>query len=324
MKGLVACEYYLIGIEGGEKELKMASSLMAGYATKGQGAGPLIVTERAGLFEKYGLHVQTRLMGGARGVVRGLMSGEIQFGNLAAPNMMRLSLEENLDLVYLTGGINQQFLVGRPGIARVEQLTGRTIGVPGEGGLSDVMADFVIDRLKLQGIRPVQMSAKEGVRLTGLINGEYDATILTPPDAMEARKRGCRFLVDFTDYGMNFALGGIASRRSYISKNMEITKSFIKAYAEGMHRYRTDRNFTVKVQAEYSTLSDPSIAEETYDITAAGMPKVPFPKLEALRAALKVMAKEFPLAAKADPRQFVDDSVLKELDADGFIAGLYR
>ncbi|MEE8251331.1 MAG: hypothetical protein V3R24_06300, partial [Gemmatimonadales bacterium] len=91
----------------------MASSLMAGYATKGQGAGPLIVTERAGLFEKYGLHVQTRLMGGARGVVRGLMSGEIQFGNLAAPNMMRLSLEENLDLVYLTGGINQQFLVGR-------------------------------------------------------------------------------------------------------------------------------------------------------------------------------------------------------------------
>jgi hypothetical protein len=36
------------------------------------------------------------------------------------------------------------------------------------------------------------------------------------------------------------------------------------------------------------------------------------------------MAKELPLAAKADPRQFVEDSVLKELDADGFIAGLYR
>ncbi len=324
MKDSVGCDDHLEKIEGGKQGLRMASSLTAGYATKGQGAGPLIVTERAGLFEKYGLQVQTRLMGGARGVVRGLMSGEIQFGNLAAPNMMRLSLEEDLDLVYLTGGINQQFLVGRPGIENVEQLTGMAFGVPGDGGLSDVMADFVIDRLKLQGIRPVQMSAEEGVRLNGLINGECDATILTPPDAMEARRRGCRFLVDFTDYGMNFALGGIASRRSYISKNMEITKSFIKSYAEGMHRYRTDRDFTVKVQAEYSTLSDPSIAEETYDITAAGMPKVPFPKPEALRAALNTMAKGLPLAAKADPRQFVDDSLLKELDAEGFITALYR
>ncbi|HWP24452.1 MAG TPA: hypothetical protein VNM15_09790, partial [Candidatus Binatia bacterium] len=91
----------------------------AGFATVGQGAGPMMVTWRAELFEKYGLDVpRPRLMGGAKGVVRGLMSGEIQFGNMAAPAPLRADLKGEADIVFLTGGINQQFLLGRPGIER--------------------------------------------------------------------------------------------------------------------------------------------------------------------------------------------------------------
>jgi len=96
--------------------------LVAGYATTGQGAGPLIVTARAGLFAKYDLGVETRLMRGARGVVKGLMDSEIQFGNLAAPALLRSNLVEKSDLVFLTGGINQQFLMGHAGIQGKEQL----------------------------------------------------------------------------------------------------------------------------------------------------------------------------------------------------------
>ena len=56
----------------------------AGFATIGQGAGPMMVTWKAGLFHKHGLDIdRPAIMGGAKGVVRGLMSGEIQFGNMA-------------------------------------------------------------------------------------------------------------------------------------------------------------------------------------------------------------------------------------------------
>lgn len=71
----------------------------------------MIVTARARLFAKHGLEVETRLMSGAKGVVRGLMNGEIQFGNLAAPALLRADLLGEADLVFLTGGINQQFLM---------------------------------------------------------------------------------------------------------------------------------------------------------------------------------------------------------------------
>ncbi len=108
--------------------------LEVGYATMGQGAGPLLVTEKAGLFLEHGLDVTTRIMGGARGVVRGLVSGEIAFGNLAAPALLKANLE-GADVVFLTGGINQQFLMGRPGIETRQQLAGGTLGLLGDGGL---------------------------------------------------------------------------------------------------------------------------------------------------------------------------------------------
>ena len=121
---------------------------------------------------------------------------------------------------------------------------------------------------------------------------------------------------------MNYALGGIAARRDYVEQNPEITRKFIKAYVEGMHRYRTDREFTVGVQAEYSGIADRSVAEETYDLTQPGMPSVPYPVVSSLQTLLDFMAKELPEAKNADARRFVDDRFIRELDESGFIASL--
>ena len=301
--------------------------LVAGYATTGQGAGPMVVTGRAGLFAKHGLKVETRLMNGAMGVVRALMDGEIQFGNLAAPSLLRAGLVEGADLVYLTGGINQQFLMGRPGVKERAQLVGGRVGLVGDGGLNDVLVYFVVEQLEKEGIRNISLAPISGggrESMVRLIHRECDAIVITPPEAIEAKRQGCHFLADFSDYGLNYALGGIAARRRYLEGHEEIAKRFLKAYLEGMHRYRTDRAFTVQVQQEYSGLSDRSIAEETYDITRPGMPEGPYPVVAALRTALDVMSRQLPAAATADPRRFVDDRLIRELDESGFVSSLYK
>jgi ABC-type nitrate/sulfonate/bicarbonate transport system substrate-binding protein len=300
--------------------------LTAGYATIGQGAGPMIVTERAGFFARHGLEVKSILLKGATGVVRALMSGEIQFGNLAAPALLRAVLLEEADLVYLTGGINQQFLMGRPGIVDRRQLSDGKIGFAGDRGLNDLLVNFILDQLAREGITNVQkasgsVSAKD--RIAALMEGRSDAEIITPPHAVIAKRQGCSFLVDFAEYGLNFALGGIAARRAYISENYETARKFIRAYVEGMHRYRTDRDFTVHVQQEYSGITDRTVAEETFDITSPGMPKAPYPVVEALGQALRFMSGEIPQAATADPFLFADDRFIRELDEEGFISRLY-
>src|SRR5262245_39104253 len=300
--------------------------LTAGFATIGQGAGPMMVTWKAGLFQKHGLDIdKPRIMGGAKGVVRGLMSREIQFGNLAAPAPLRANVKGEADLVFLTGGINQQFVMGRPGLDRREQLAGKKIGFVGDGGLNDALVKFVIQKVAAEGIKGLHeevVSAGGDKELAALLNGQCDAIVITPPESIDAQRKGCKYLVDFAEYGLNYALGGIAARRDYVEQNPEITRKFIKAYVEGMNCYRTDREFTVGVQAEYSGIVDRSVAEETYDLTQPGMPSVPYPVVSSLQILLDFMAKELPEAKNADARRFVDDRFIRELDESGFIASL--
>jgi taurine transport system substrate-binding protein len=302
-------------------------NVTAGYATIGQGAGPMMVTWKAGLFKKYGLEVPApRLMGGAKGVVRGLMVGEIQFGNLAAPAPLRAVLKGEADLIFLTGGINQQFIMGKPGIERREQLAGKKIGFVGDGGLNDALVEFIIEKLETVGIRGLckEPVLPGGVKeIEALLNGGCDAIVITPPESIYAQRKGCRYLVDFAEYGLNYSLGGIAARRDYVQKHPDIVGKFIKAYVEGMNRYRTDREFTIQVQAEYSGLTDRTVAAETYDLTQPGMPPIPYPAVPALQALLSFMARELPDAKQADARQFVDDRFIRELEQSGFIGSLF-
>src|SRR5688572_6358583 len=108
-----------------QRRMEKLKKIDAGFATIGQGAGPMMVTWKAGLFNKHGLVVdKPRIMGGAKGVVRGLMMGEIQFGNMAAPAPLRANVRGEADVIFLTGGINQPFDMGSAGITDREQLSG--------------------------------------------------------------------------------------------------------------------------------------------------------------------------------------------------------
>ena len=298
----------------------------AGFATIGQGAGPMMVTWKAGLFQKHGLEIdRPRIMGGAKGVVRGLVLGEIQFGNMAAPAPLRATLKGEADLVFLTGGINQQFVMGRPGIENRAQLAGKKIGFVGDGGLNDALVEFIIEKLDAAGIRHLY---KESVlpggerEIEALVNAKCDAMVITPPESIYAHRMGCQYLIDFAEYGLNYSLGGIAARRDYVQSNPDIAGKFIKAYVEGMDRYRTDREFTIGVQAEYSGLTDRTVAEETYDLTQPSMPSVPYPVVSALQTLLNFMAKQLPEAKNVQASRFVDDRFIRDLEQNGFIASL--
>ena len=60
------------------------------------------------------------------------------------------------------------------------------------------------------------------------MSGKCDAIVSTPPESIEAQRKGCNYLIDFAEYGLNYALGGIAARRDYIERHPEITQKFIE------------------------------------------------------------------------------------------------
>ena len=45
-------------------------------------------------------------------------------------------------MVFLTGGINQQFVIGRPGISS-RRIAGKKIGTVADGGIGDALVKFI-------------------------------------------------------------------------------------------------------------------------------------------------------------------------------------
>ena len=185
--------------------------IVAAYATPTQGAGPMLVTLKAGLFEKHGLAVEAQDRGRALSVVAGLMAGELQFGNLAAPSMLRMVLNGEADVVFLALGINQQFLVSRPGLANRKDLAGARLGRSGDGAITDILMLFLQEQLGREGVAGTTLVPLAGTTespVAALLHGEYDAVVLTPPTAIEAQRSGCHLVIDLADYGLNYSLGG--------------------------------------------------------------------------------------------------------------------
>ena len=58
-------------------------------------------------------------------------------------------------------------------------------------------------------------------------------------------------------------------------------------------------------------------------LTAKYYETIPYPSLRGVETLLGFVEKDIPKAKTADPKSFVDDSLLKEIEASGFVKTLY-
>jgi len=158
-------------------------------------------------------------------------------------------------------------------------------------------------------------------QLAMLGQGLADAAFFTPPAAMRARDLGLRELVRLVDENIPFATASIGANRAYAERNPEVVKSFLRAYAEGLHVAKTDPALAKAALSKYARLDDPAILDESYAFTAPVWPTgVPYPSLEAVQALLDLQ--DTPGARTAKAEDFVEPRYLRELEEAGFFQQL--
>ena len=280
----------------------MSTPLPCGYASEGQGVTPLAAALESGAMLDQGFDVTLAKMGDAHAVVAGLASGAIVFGNLAAPALVLAAAEGRADLVFLAGGVNQQFLVGAPGVT-LDALPGLSLGMSHPGDLTDFLGQLTIDRV-LGGSGELRAVGGSQSRLRAVLDGEVAATPLSPPTAVQAKHAGCSWLYDYAEMGLNFAIGGIAATRSIVDSEPELVRRFLRGYLEGQRRYKQDRDFGVAIHEQYGETTR-TIAGETYDVTHAGFRDFPDPATEGMR-----MLVDFWKSAGIIPEAFRVESVV--------------
>ena len=257
-----------------------------------------------------------------------VVSGDVELGT-QSPGV---SLGANLaggDLVAIAG-VDQRLalaLVVLPEIKSVADLKGKTIGVSQAGTSIEYGARFILEKHGLKpgedvkilqtGGHPNSLAALEKKLLAG--------AVLSFPTRSLARKAGLVELVDLGQEEVSYPGGALTMRRAYLDANADLTRRMIKSYVEGIHRYRTDRAFAVRTVARYARTTDLAAVEATYNGLANALvgPK-PYVPREGIIESIKALAARRPEAAKLDPRRFIRDEFVKELDDNGFIDNLYR
>jgi hypothetical protein len=92
--------------------------------------------------------------------------------------------------------------------------------------------------------------------------------------------------------------------------------------AGGMQRYRTDKEFSKKVLGKYGKINDEEILEGTWQDYAPTLQKTPRPSLKAIQFMIE---NQYPgKKPLPKPEQFVDLSIVEQLEKSGFLDALNK
>ena len=130
-------------------------------------------------------------------------------------------------------------------------------------------------------------------------------------------------LFDMSTLGVDYVSSGLGIKKAALAVNRLEAKQFLMAMIEGAKILTTNQEFSLRVLAKHTRISDREILEQSYKYLRPYFLKLPYPSIRAIKDTLDILAKDLPKARDADPRDFIDNSVLKEIEASGYIESVY-
>ena len=212
----------------------------------------------------------------------------------------------------------------KPEIRTPRDLAGKKVGVTRLGGNVDYALDLVLKKWGLQrGKEVVVLQTGGNAQLLGaLAAGSVDAGILSSPTNLRAVKLGMKELVDFSDLGIAYPSSVVATTGQYLAENRKVALRFLRAYCEGIYRMSKDPATTMKAIAKYSNEQDPQILAEVYRVYGVKhLEKIPYVKTDGVQ---EVLRSEKMKATEANAMAFINNSLVAELEQEGFFRKLYK
>ncbi|HEX9452710.1 MAG TPA: hypothetical protein VGA27_00080, partial [Candidatus Binatia bacterium] len=97
----------------------------------------------------------------------------------------------------------------------------------------------------------------------------------------------------------------------------------VMAMIEGAKILTSDEEFALRVLGKHTRIADRDVLKQSYSYLRPYFLKMPYPSVRAIKDTLDALAKDLPKAKDADPRDFIDNSFVKELESSGFIETVY-
>ncbi|HEY1267762.1 MAG TPA: ABC transporter substrate-binding protein [Candidatus Binatia bacterium] len=286
---------------------------------------PLWVAHELKLFAKQGIESEViRIAGGSRSIAT-LMSNSIQVAQSAGVSTVQADLVGG-DVVIVATSTNRATvsIVAQPKtVKKPQDLAGKSVGLVGRGDMNEY---FFLNALDRWGVDPKSITflAIPGSqpRLVAVANGRLDATILAPPFTFEAEKLQLTTLADFSTSSDPFPQSGLVVRKEYLRNNRDTVKKILMAYIEAIHVLKNDAARSTPIVKKYMRITDDAVAKRSFDYYSKLFSQPPLTEEKGVATVLKFLAtqSEFASAKNAKASDFFDNSVIAELQREGYLA----
>jgi len=312
----------LPGSGGAQERMKVA------YSSIDTSNAAWYTAQEAGFFKKNGLDVELIYIPSTTTAVSSILAGDVPIGNASGGGVAN-AVVGGANLVMVACYLNSlpYELVVQQSIKSPEELKGKSIGISRVGSASDVAARVLVKALGLEPVKDVPILQVGGAteRASAFRSGAI-AGFPSPPGIIHlAKGMPHRILVSTADFKERFEFPFICATttKSYLSKNKDTVKKVLMSLIESTHFFKTRKEETKKIIAKYSRQNNPAYLEGSYQAVAKLYDKVPLVTREGTEVQIKAALARKP-GASLKIEDFVDDSIVRELDKSGFIDKVYK
>jgi len=288
---------------------------------------PIWVADQKGFFKKNGLNAEVIAISASTIVIQALLTGEVDF--IIAPSATLVTSRlAGADTVMVSTNLPLfiDHIVSLGDITTVEQLKGKIGGVNRLGTTSDMTLRLALRRLGVDPEKETKIIAtgENPQRLAALARNLTQFTLLGEPLVKEAEKMGFRDLFDIGTLKIPYHVNAVVTREKTVRERRPFVAKVVRAFTEALHFIKTNKEETKALIGKNLKTTDPEGLERAYRAYNGAFPEIPYPNAEGVKTLLDDIAPRTPKAATADPKSFVDMSLVQELEASGFIKQLYK
>jgi NitT/TauT family transport system substrate-binding protein len=288
---------------------------------------PIWAMQEKKLLEKQGLQPEIISIGASPTVLQALLAGEIDAASISVTTLTSSRLA-GADSVLIVGVVPTfvDFIVSIPTITSVEQLKGKIGGVNRLGSTSDLGLRLALRKLGIDPEKDVKIIPTGGnpERFAALVKGVTQFTIMSEPFVREGESLGLRKLFSINTLNIPFWWNGILTREAIVRSKRPLMLKLTRAMIQAIHYLKTDKEGAKALFRKNLGISNPEALERAYNAYIPVFNEAPYPTPAGVKTMLDDLAPRDPKAAAADPKAFVDMSLVREIEGSGFVKQLYR
>lgn len=276
----------------------------------------MFMAKQENLFKKHGLDVELiHIPSSSRGI-QAILAGEIDFSFMDGSNAAQANLK-GANVVLIAGATNRQVfsLMAKNEFKRIADLKGKKIGITRVGSSTHTSALYALGSAGLKGTDYQLLPLLEVPNIyTALAAGQIDAGVMSPPTNARAKKAGFVELMNIAKEGPEFVSVAVGTSRSYLKANEEIVRRVVRAYADGVQLFKSNKPAALKMIENQLRVSDREIQEDTYTQFRDYLEYPPYVSRKGMETILAEIAEKDAAAKKVRPEDFIEMRFVAELD----------